>query len=121
MGFFQGQRGLLGKEGPAGRPGPRGEVGLPGQLGEIGPPGQKVRATDIKTDLMYSKLLQCIFAEQYPMKKCFVLLTFTIPGLCWLRVSQACQETGEHQVSKAWRGRQVTRAEKVTQDPKDNQ
>lgn len=80
LSFIQGQRGLQGKEGPAGRPGPRGEAGLPGLLGEIGPPGQKVKTAAINIDLMYSKLLQCIFTEQYSVKKHFMLLIFSFVG-----------------------------------------
>ena len=75
LGLFQGQRGLLGKEGPAGRPGPRGELGLPGLPGEIGPPGQKVKTTAINMDLIYSKLLQCMFTEHLVKKYLYVSFT----------------------------------------------
>lgn len=47
--------------------------------------------------------------------------TFNILKPCWDRANLDFLETGGPGGSKAWRGLQVTRAGKVTQEPKDKQ
>lgn len=120
---MQGQRGLAGLEGLAGRPGPRGEAGLLGLPGERGPPGQKV----IKKKKAILFILNCYRLSGQITKTSgdgaalSVYNQYTGPYLAWFRGRLACQETGAPQERLAWWGLQVTRAGKVTQDPKDNQ
>lgn len=89
---FQGQKGVVGKEGFVGRPGPRAERGLPGLPGERGAPGQKVTIND---RLHTHSAAICAF----------MLNPCPFP-----RETRDCLGTGEPRGSRVWSELQVTRA-----------